>query len=159
MVIMVAKIIQIFTSFLKEYPMNSFKIVSHLFISKSNHHPANKKIVEWGKLSFCPKRAEGHYTVRISLTNYCLLWFNIIESILAFIFFSLLIFSIISRAFSSGFRFSKLNELPFQVGWFFIKFSCCLNASSLVEAQLQKAEKININKVRCLVIISLHPEE
>ena len=62
------------------------------------------------------KRTEGHYTGRISLNNYCLLWFKMIESILASIFFSLLIFSIISRAFNSGFRFSKLNELPFQVG-------------------------------------------
>jgi len=70
-------------------------------------------------ISFVPsslKRTEGHYTGRISLNNYCLLWFKMIESILASIFFSLLIFSIISRAFNSGFRFSKLNELLFQVG-------------------------------------------
>jgi len=43
MVIMLAMIIQIFTIFLKEYTINSFKIVSHLVISKSTHHPTNKK--------------------------------------------------------------------------------------------------------------------
>ena len=95
---------------------NPIKSISdmYLFILKSTHHPTNKKPHEcvYENLSFCSliaKGTEGHNTERIRLNNYCLLWFKIIESIFAFIFFSLLIFSIISRAFSSGFRFSKLS--------------------------------------------------
>ena len=58
---------------LKDFSQSLF-CIQDFFISKSTHHPTNKKPHECvcRNLSFCPsnlKRTEGHYTGRISLNS------------------------------------------------------------------------------------------